>query len=418
MPDNIIFHIDVNSAFLSWSAVKMLEEGSDIDIRNIDAIVGGDSRHGIVLAKSMSAKAKGISTAMPVAKAMGLCPDLYIVSPDHSYYKMMSDKFIDLMRDITEDIEQVSIDECYMNYTGISDMYESPVEAANIIKDRIKRELGFTVNIGISDVKVLAKMASDFKKPDRVHTLYKCEIEEKMWPLDIRDLYMAGKSSVETLKKLGIKTIGDLAKAPVDYIEDHIGNHGRMLWEYANGIDKRVVERQREEIKGVGNSITLARDYTKIEDVLHILLKLSEKVASRLRKDKKMAKTIGIELKYNDFSKVSKQVSVEVATDSSTTIYEIVKELLPPLMVKPIRLIGVRTTNLIKEDEPYQMTLFDFGNGGNEADVSKVNVNKSSSRLDKKKKLKKLDEAFDKINDKYGQGMISRASLMEDENER
>lgn len=413
MSDNIIFHIDVNSAFLSWSAVKMLEEGADVDIRQVEAIVGGDSktRHGIVLAKSISAKNKGVTTAMPVASALKKCPNAIVVEPIHQYYKMMSEKFIDMMRDITEDIEQVSIDECYMNYTGISDMYDSPIKAATIIKDRVKNELGFTVNIGISDVKVLAKMASDFLKPDRVHTLYYSEIEEKMWPLPVSELHMAGKSSVIKLNNLGIKTIGDLAKFPVDYLEDHLGSHGRMLWEYANGIDDRKVERVREEIKGVGNSITLSRDYTKIPEVEHILLKLSEKVAGRLRKDKKQAKTVAIELKYNDFSKISKQTTLDVATDNSMVIYNIVKSFLPDLMKKPIRLIGVRTTNLIKEDEPYQMTLFDFGGGD-------VDENKTTSKLEQKKKLKKLDEAIDKIKDKYGADAISRASLLEGDNER
>ena len=233
--DKIIFHIDVNSAYLSWTAVKMLKNGYPKDIRNIPCIIGGDkkNRHGIVLAKSISAKKYGIVTGEPVVNALKKCPGLEIVPPEHDYYSEQSHKLMELLKSFTPDIEQVSVDECYMDYTGIRNKFSNEIEAAYTIKNKVKEQFGFTVNVGISDVKVLAKMASDFEKPDKVHTLYKEEIKEKMWKLPVEDLFMAGKSSVNVLHKLGIFTIGQLAKSPVTILDAHLKSHGRVLWEYA-----------------------------------------------------------------------------------------------------------------------------------------------------------------------------------------
>ena len=206
-----IFHIDVNSAYLSWTAVEQLKNGAKADIRTIPAIIGGnqESRHGVVLAKSIPAKKYGIRTGEPVANALRKCPDIHIEPPDHELYRAYSRKLMDFLHTYTPDIEQVSVDECYLDYTGIAHQFYSPVSAALEIKEKIYKKFGFTVNIGISSNKVLAKMASDFEKPGKVHTLFPEEIRVKMWPLPVRELYMAGGSSVETLKKLGIHTIGD-----------------------------------------------------------------------------------------------------------------------------------------------------------------------------------------------------------------
>lgn len=405
MESKVIFHIDVNSAFLSWTAVKLLKEGNPTDIRDVPAIVGGNRelRHGVVLAKSMPAKKFGIVTGEPIANALQKCPDIMIVPPEHNYYDIQSQKLMKLLRGFTPDIEQVSIDECYMDYTGIQNSFVSPLEAAYKIKETVKEQLGFTVNIGISDVKVLAKMASDFTKPDKVHTLYKNEIEQKMWRLPVEELFMAGKSSVDTLHKLGIFNIGQLANSPVAILESHMKSHGRVLWEYANGIDKSVVNEEKEVLKGVGNSVTLPYDYEKINEINKELLKLSEKVAGRLRRRNQKAKTVAVEIKYNDFTKVSRQTTVDSAIDSSTEIYKLSTELFAQLWTKkPIRLIGVRTANLIEEDEPEQMSIMDML-GMDESGKSKIS----------KDKIKKLDAALDAIKDKYGEGAVQRASLMQ-----
>lgn len=412
MKSGIIFHIDVNSAYLSWTAVKMLREGNEVDIRNIPAIIGGDreKRHGIVLAKSISAKKYGVVTGEPIAKALQKCPDIKIVPPEHDYYQMQSQKCMELLKSFTPYIEQVSVDECYMDFSGIKNNFSSPEEAAYEIKDTIKDELGFTVNIGISDVKVLAKMASDFTKPDKVHTLYRNEIDKKMWSLPVEELFMAGKSSVDTLHKLGIFTIGQLAKSPVNILESHLKSHGRVLWEYANGIDDSVVNCEKEELKGVGNSVTLSHDCDKIEDIEKILLQLAEKVGGRLRSGGQAAKTVAVEVKYNDFTKVSRQTTFDGHTDSATEIYNLSKNLFGELWNhKPVRLLGIRTANLTEEGEPEQMSIMDMLGGQLESGSGEIIMQPS------REKLRKLEKALDSIKDKYGEDKVKRASLINSE---
>lgn len=413
--EQIIFHIDVNSAYLSWTAVKMMQEGYGRDIREIPCIVGGDrkSRHGIVLAKSISAKKYGIVTGEPVVNALRKCPHLEMVPPEHHYYEKMSHELMELLRSYTPDIEQVSIDECYMDYSGIRKLFDTPEAAAAAIKNKVKEQLGFTVNVGISDVKVLAKMASDFEKPDKVHTLYKCEIQKKMWGLPVSDLFMAGKSSVDTLHKLGIFTIGQLAKSPLNVLESHLKSHGKILWQYANGIDDSLVNTVKEELKGVGNSTTLSRDVDDIDEIFKVLLRLSEKVGGRLRSGKQKAKTIAVEIKYNDFTKCSRQTTVERATDSGTEIYDIVRVLFQELWNKtPVRLLGVRTANLVEEGEPEQLSIMDIDRWKNE-DYQSSKIQRPS-----RDKIKKLDEALDAIKHKYGKDVVGRASLMERKTEK
>ncbi len=253
MNHSVIFHIDVNSAFLSWSALEQLKQGSDTDLRLIPSIIGGDrsTRHGVVLAKSIPAKAFGISTGEPVASALRKCPSLVTAPPDHALYHRRSRQLMDYLCGICPDIEQVSIDECYMDYTPISANYASPEQAAAFIKDSVREKFGFTVNIGISDKKVLAKMASDFKKPDLVHTLYTGEIQEKLWPLPLSRLFLCGRSSVDTLRKLGILTIGDLALSDPSIPAAHLKSHGMLLWNYANGHDDSAVLPVPDQAKGI-----------------------------------------------------------------------------------------------------------------------------------------------------------------------
>lgn len=281
----IIFHIDVNSAYLSWTAVEQLKNGATEDIREIPAIIGGsqESRHGIVLAKSPLAKKAGIKTGEPVAHAIRKCPEIKIFPPNHKMYNEYSARLMEFLMNYTPDIEQVSVDECYMDFTGIAHKYHSPLVAAFEIKDAVYKQFGFTVNIGISVNHLLAKMASDFEKPNKVHTLFPEEIPVKMWPLPVSELYMAGRSSVEVLHKLEIRTIGELAKADPELLELHLKSHGRTLWEFANGIDGSKVLRDHVENKGIGNSTTLPKDATTEEEATEVLLWLAETVGGRLR---------------------------------------------------------------------------------------------------------------------------------------
>ena len=398
----IIFHIDVNSAFLSWTAVEQLKNGSEVDLRTIPSIIGGEqeSRHGVVLAKSVSAKKFGIVTGEPVANALRKCPNLVMAPPNHRMYNEYSRRLTQFLREhYTDEIEQVSVDECYMDFTGIAYKYASPVAAAFEIKEAVYKEFGFTVNIGISVNHLLAKMASDFEKPNKVHTLFPEEIAVKMWPLPVSELYMAGKSSVEILHKLEIRTIGELANTAPELLELHLKSHGRTLWEFANGIDSSKVIRERVESKGIGNSTTLSKDATTEEEARKVLLWLAETVAGRLRKEKMKAKMVSVEIKYSTFRSVSHQTQLQRPTSNDKAIYEVACDLFRELCnEEPIRLLGIRTSKLVDESEPEQMSIFDF-------------QEMLEQDTPKDEKHEKLNKALDQIRKKYGDGAIVRGSL-------
>lgn len=394
----IIFHIDVNSAYLSWTAVEKLKNGGETDLRTIPAIIGGDkkSRHGIVLAKSVSAKKYGICTGEPVVNAFRKCPNLVMEPPDHKMYREKSKMLMNYLREYTPEIEQVSVDECYMDFTGIADKYPSPTAAALEIKDGVKKKFGFTVNIGISSNKLLAKMASDFEKPDKVHTLFPQEVPEKMWPLPIGELFMAGRSSVETLKKLEIYTIGDLAKADPELIALHLKSHGKMLWNFANGIDNSSVQSTPAEAKGIGNSTTLSEDVENMETAQKVFQKLAESVGGRLRKAGQKAYMVSMEIKYSDFRSVSHQMQLVKPTDETKVLYETACKLFAEAWTgEPVRLLGIRTAKLVDASEPEQLSIFD------------IELPKPPDE-----KHRKLNSAMAEIRNRFGSDAVMKASLM------
>lgn len=400
--NQIIFHIDVNSAFLSWTAVEQLKNGTKVDLRTIPSIIGGNqkSRHGIVLAKSVSAKKCGIVTGEPVVNALRKCPELVMAPPNHKMYAEYSNRLMEFLKSYTPDIEQVSVDECYMNFTGIAHRYVSPVAAAFEIKNAVYEKFGFTVNIGISVNHLLAKMASDFEKPNKVHTLFPEEVPVKMWPLPVSELYMAGRSSVEVLKKLEIRTIGELAKADPDLLELHLKSHGRLLWEFANGIDSAKVVREHVEAKGVGNSTTLPKDAVTAEEAREVFLMLAEMVGGRLRKEKQKAGMVSIEIKYNTFQTVSHQTRLVRASNTDRMIYETACRLFQELWNgEPIRLLGIRTSKLVDETEPEQINIFDF-----------QSTLEQETTADEKHQ--KLNRALDSIRKKYGENAITRGTFL------
>lgn len=408
----IIFHIDVNSAYLSWTAVEQLKHGAQVDIRTLPAIIGGDqkSRHGIVLAKSIPAKKYGIRTGEPVANALRKCPGIRMEPPDHALYSAYSRELMDFLLTYTPDIEQVSVDECYLDFTGIAHRFHSCIQAAFEIKDRIRETFGFTVNVGISSNKLLAKMASDFEKPDRVHTLFPEEIRVKMWPLPVGELYMAGGSSVETLAKLGIRTIGDLAQADPDILELHLKSHGRTLWNFANGIDDSPVVTWKTEAKGVGNSTTLPADVTEREEAAKVLLKLAESVGRRLRKAEQKAGMVSVEIRYATFENSSHQKQLFTETASDSRIYQAALELFDELWDgRPIRLLGIRTSKLVSADEPWQMSIFDLP----QAQPEKKEMESGERDAARAAKQEKLSRALDEIRKKYGADAVTRGSFLE-----
>ena len=382
-----------------------MKNGAEQDIREIPAIIGGDqkSRHGIVLAKSVSAKKYGIVTGEPIVNALRKCPEIQMFPPNHRMYSEYSVRLMEFLKNYTPDIEQVSVDECYMDFTGIAHKYSSPFAAAKEIKDAVYEKFGFTVNIGISSNRLLAKMASDFEKPNKIHTLWPEEIPVKMWPLPVSELYMAGRSSVEVLHKLEIRTIGELAKANPDLLQLHLKSHGRTLWEFANGKGGNKVVREHVESKGVGNSTTLPKDATSEEEAKPVLQKLAEKVAGRLRAEGQRAQMVSVEIKYHTFQSVSHQKQLLKATSNGQAIYETACELFRELWSgEPVRLLGIRTSKLVDEKAPEQMSIFDYQQ---EVETEEKGVGV------KNEKHAKLDKAMDEIRKKFGNDAIKRGTI-------
>jgi len=393
--EKLIFHIDVNSAFLSWSASDKLIKGEDVDLRDIAAVIGGDeeSRRGVVLAKSMLAKKNGIITGESLFTARKKCIDLVVISPDFSLYERCSRSMREIFSDYTPYVEKFSIDECFLDVTNYNTSKEAALSIACEIKDRIKSELGFTVNIGISDVKLLAKMASDFEKPDKIHTLFKAEIEKKMWKLPVGELFMVGKRTVPRLNNLNIFTIGDLAQYDVSILKYHFKSSGLMMWKYANGIDNSEVKWNKYELKGISNSTTLSEDIKSENEAYKVLLALVEHTSTRLRNIKKCCHCISVTIRNQEFIDSSRSKTINNATDSTQEILEIVKNLFNELWKgQPIRLLGVSLTNLC-EDNFKQTSIFDV----------------SSAHEEKKRAL---DKTIDGLRRKYGETSVMKSVML------
>lgn len=389
-----IMHIDVNNAFLSWTAVEFLKNGLKEDIRLIPSVIGGDesSRHGIVLAKSNIAKQFGIKTGETIYQAKKKCPQIRIFPTKHDLYSKYSNELFNLLSTYTNKIERFSIDECFIDFSDIIKSRQDFLKLAQEISEKIKKELSFTVNIGLSDNKILAKMASDFEKPDKIHTLYKEEIKAKIWNLPIEELFMVGKKSAVKLRSIGINKIGDLATTNKKIITKRLGKFGAMIWDYANGTNNDEVVYEEEIPKSIGNSVTLPKDITNINELNKILLALSEKVGYRVRKHNLKGYTVGVQIKTNEFVTYSHQKKLNKPTANTQEIYNIAKELLENLFNnQPVRLIGVRLDNLT-DNEFSQISMFE--------------------EPIKRKKNSKLDNVLDSIKDKYGYDSITLGSIM------
>lgn len=395
MPRKIIFHIDVNSAFLSWEAAYRIRHlGGSLDLRTIPSAVGGDisRRHGIILARSIPAKKYGVQTGEPVTDAMRKCPELKLVPPNYGLYEKNSKAFMEILKKYTDKIEQYSIDEAFMDMTGTTLLFGSPVIAATSIKDEIKRTLGFTVNVGISDKKLLAKMASDFKKPDLVHTLFTEDIQKKMWPLPVRDLFFVGSASEKKLHSIGIRTIGDLANADLAALKAVLKKHGEIIRNFANGQDVSFVESEPADNKGYGNSTTIAFDVTDAACARLVLLSLAETVGRRLRKDGARIETVSVSIRFHDLNTVSHQSVLPAATNITKEIFDTACRLFDELWDgTPIRHLGIHTSRASMDDAARQLSLFDTTDY---------------------EKLEKLDRAVDSIREKFGSDALLRASFL------
>ena len=391
---NIIFHIDVNSAFLSWTAIKLLKNGYNLDIRNEIAVIGGneEDRNGIITAASIPAKKIGIRVPDPLFKVRKIYKNVLVFPGDYKLYSEMSNKLFLLLSKYSPDIEVASIDECYLDYGKVALLHGDYLEFAKKIQKEIYETLGFTVNIGIANNKLCAKMASDFEKPNKIHTLFSNEIEEKMWPLPIGDLFGIGKKTVPKLKEIGIYTIGDLAKYNELMLKKHFQNQSKKMIESAHGIDYSIVNSKAHEPLGIGHEITLKKDSTNILELEDILFEISDLLSIKLRKNKKYATCVCIILKDSFFQKKTHQKKLANGIDTGIEIYRIAKELLNEAYdSEPIRLIGIRLTNF-EDNLIYQTSLFE----------------------DSTKKIEnsKLDKLIDTINLKYGNKVIKKANLI------
>jgi DNA polymerase-4 len=393
--NKIIFHIDVNSAFLSWEAVyRLAHRGGKQDLRMTASAVGGDAalRHGIILAKSIPAKKYGVKTGEALWEAKMKCPGLILVPPDYGLYEKCSGAFMEILRDYSDVVEPYSIDEAFVDMSASCHLFGTPEETGRQIKERIYETLGFTVNVGISSNKLLAKMASDFRKPNRVHTLYPEEIREKMWPLPVSDLFFVGRATAKKLFSVGIRTIGELAAEDPKWLRGLLKKHGEVIWGFANGVDSSPVLMEPEANKGYGNSTTTPADVTDVETADKVLLALSETVGARLRMDEVRAGVVSVGIRYWDLSYVSHQRRLYNATDLTVEICQAACKLFREMWNgQPVRHLGVHTADISGGERFRQGSLFD------EIDYEK---------------LSRLDKTIDDIRDCFGMDAVKRAVFL------
>ena len=394
MKERIIFHIDVNNAFLSWTAVALLKKGYKIDIRTIPSIIAGDEqkRQGIVLAKSPIAKKYGIKTAETIYQAKKKCPNIQIFSPDFKIYYEQSKNLFNYLKQYSPLIEQFSIDECFLDMTGTNYLYKDYLKLADKIRTEIYNLFGFTVNIGIGNNKLCAKMASDFEKPDKVHTLYKNEIEQKLWPLDVEDLFMCGKKSKIILNNLNIYTIKDLAYFDSKTLEKYFKNQAKYLKEAAWGIDYSKVETTKtSKNQSISISETLPFDMLDKEKIKEVLFRQIQEITRELRQKKLFARTIAIIYKNKNFVSYTAQTKLNNPSDNTSEIFKVLIKLFEKSFKnEPIRLIGIRLTDIQKTKEK-QISIFD-------------------TNLEEKENSK-IEKTMDKINNKFGKSLVAPASL-------
>lgn len=400
MARKIVFHVDANSAFLSWSAayrVKVL--GEAVDLREIPSVVAGDreTRRGVVLAKSTPAKKYGIQTGEPLFQALEKCPQLTVVPPDYGLYVEASRHFVELLRQFSPRVEQYSIDEAWVDMTGTERLFGPPRLAAETMREKIFRELGFTVNVGVSTNKLLAKMAGDFEKPNKVHTLFPEEIPEKMWPLPVRELFLVGAATEKKLGRMGIYSIGDLAHADLELIRRKLGKAGETVWHFANGRSAGSVTPEQAENKGYSNSVTTPRDVTTREAACQVLLSLCETVGARLRRDGKFGACVSIHLQTSEFQHFSHQAVLSGATNLTSELYREAARIFDQAWDggTPLRQLGVQVTRL--SDEAYRQ--YDLFSG------------MTPEQMERKHRL---DKTVDALRDKFGEDIIRRAKFTGD----
>ncbi len=389
-----ILHSDVNCFYASVEHLHHPElEGKPI-------AVGGDpeSRHGIILTADYIAKKHGVKTGMALWQAKQVCPELTFIAPRMDLYLRFSRMAHEIYGDYTDLQEPYGIDESWLDVSASASVKGDGEKIAKEISNRMKKELGITVSIGISYNKIFAKLGSDYKKPDAITTMYENEFQTKAWDLPVSDLLYVGRSTHQKLARFGIKSIGDLARTDEKMLNLQLGKMGSILWAFANGYDNSPVkiENTHAPIKSVGNSTTTPRDLLTDEDVKIVLYMLSESVASRLRKNGFRCRVVEISVRDNELYSFTRQHKIMNATNITGEIaeeaYRIFKE--NYTWHKPIRSIGVRGADLVTDDYWEQIDLF--------------------CSMEKREKLMKMDEAMDELRRRFGYFCVQRGIMYQD----
>lgn len=383
-----IIHADMNAFYASCHQAK------DPSLKGKPIMVAGDPkrRNGIILTASYEARKFGVKTAMPNWQARKLCPQAIFIKPDYDLYIRTSRKVMDILGRFSPLVEVFSIDEAWLDVTGCEKLFGDSVTIAHKIQQSIAEELDLPCSIGVSCNKLLAKMASDMKKPNGITVLPAEDVPQVMWPLPVGKLFGVGRRMVKRLDNMNIKTIGDLAEVPEDLLQKVLGLNGRYLHLWANGIDDSPVDpHAMDNAKSMGHSTTLPKDVTSFEKAEMVLLSLAEQVGQRIRRENYIGRTVTLTLRDASFSTITRSVTGSY-TNSTEDIYNIAKRLLHSNWDGriPLRLLGISLSQLVKEFE--QVSLFNN-------DVKK----------------KKLNKVIDDIKDRFGDDAIFRAGLLKNE---
>ncbi|OLS03494.1 DNA polymerase Y family protein [Tissierella creatinophila] len=392
--ERVILHADMNNCYAS------IETMLNPKLKGIPLAVCGrrEDRHGIVLAKSQEAKVLGVKTGEAIWEAQLKCPDLLIVPPNYDEYLKYSRWARDIYYDYSNQVEAYGIDECWLDVSGSIHLFGKGRDIAEEIRSRIKKELGITVSIGVSFNKIFAKLGSDMKKPDAVTEIAREDFKEKIWDLPVEELLGVGKASKKKLNKLMIFTIGDLARGDADLIRMKLGINGVYLWNYANGRDYSLVTDRdyRDPVKSVGRGITTTEDLENNSEVYRVFRELSFGVSKALRSYGYLAGGIQISVKNNNLFSKQYQRQISYPSLSSTILAEEAYDLFLEKYSweNPIRALTIRAINLIGEKSGSQLSFYE--------DYSKLI------------KREKVDDAFFKIRERFGDYSISYAGLMGD----